>query len=363
MALRIESNDFAKQVHTEKERQELEKQLRSNKVTKFEKKLLLKKISEMENLPTPSAHIMKIMLLLRDENVKMGELNSTIERDQSLVAQILKLINSGYYGLRKTIDNVEQAVALLGILNIKQVIYSASIMDMFDKDEQTEWEHSYSCSVLMTKIMHQHDIPAASNLPLTMLLHDIGKVVLRRFSKTKYLMAKNYATEYDVALHDAEDIIIHINHAEISNFLMTQWEMTDDIIIPIKAHHDVEPPKEYVLETAMVQIVNYIDNTARGVVIPPPSALLLHEAGIEEFDMEYWTDYQANLIAELNGDEPPTKENSTAGLAAPSSHIGDKEDDFSDTGTAKIDVSDIVSSKVENVESSTVSTDTQKINI
>ncbi|OGV47803.1 MAG: hypothetical protein A2017_04170 [Lentisphaerae bacterium GWF2_44_16] len=275
----------------------------------FEKKMIIQKISQMSNLPTPGAGIMKVMLLLRDEDVAMRELIEAISHNQSLVARILKLINSGYYGLRKTIDTVDRAVNLLGILKVKQVVYSASIMDIFTKDEEQEWNHAYSSSVLMSSIMEEHEIPAASNLPLTVLMHDIGKVILRRFAPKKYIMALKMSADEKVPISIAEEAVIHINHAQAGGWLLEKWQMSDDIFKPVANHHLQGVPEEYVLETALLQFVNWVDCTARNVPCAPPTKELMFEAGFEEIDNDYWIDYQRNMVNEIEGQAKKEEEN------------------------------------------------------
>jgi len=273
----------------------------SNKAISFEKMMLENKIAGMEELPTLPLYVVQVINLLKDENVDVHDLVSSIERDQSLVTQILKLINSGYYGLRNTVDTVERAVTLLGIIGIKQVIYSAAIIDFFSEDEQIEWAHSYSSSVLMNNLMKEYKIPVASNLPMTMLMHDVGKIVLKLFSPQKARLAREMSKSKGIPLVDAEDQAIHINHAEVGGIIMEKWGMTDDIIIPIKYHHtERDLPEEYQLETVMVQVVNYIDCTARGIRCNSPKPGLLKMAGISGLDYDQWIIKQKQAILELD---------------------------------------------------------------
>lgn len=274
----------------------------AEKSLEFEKKMLLQKIGQMSNLPTPSSSIMKVMLLLRDEDVSMPELIEAISQNQSLVARILKLINSGYYGLRKSIDSVDRAVNLLGILKVKQVVYSASIMEFFSKDEEKDWNHAYSASVLMSDIMTEYKIPAASNLPLTVLMHDIGKVILRRFTPKKYRLALTTAQAEKIPGFQAEESIIHINHAEIGGWLLERWQMTEDIYKPVMFHHMRELPEEeenFIVETALLQFVNWVDCSARQIPCPKPSEELMVQAGFEEMETDYWVNFQSDLIMEI----------------------------------------------------------------
>lgn len=281
-----------------------------NSKSSFEKNLLLKRISQTTSIPAPSAHIMKVMMLLREENLRMPALVEAIERDQSLVAQILKLINSGFYGLRQTIDSVERAVGLLGILTVKQLVYSATIMDIFSEDEQVEWNHSYTTSVLMTQLMRENDLPAASNLPLTMIMHDLGKVALRRFSPKKYKLAQQQAESKKIPIYEAENAIMSVNHSEIGALLLQKWDMTEDMIAPILFHHEETIPKEFVMETALTQFVNWVDNRARDIRCDEPRKSLMQEAGFEDIDGDYWVEYQVELIKSVEGESIiPASEN------------------------------------------------------
>lgn len=271
----------------------------NSKSSIVEKKLLLRKISEMKNLPTPSANMMKVMLLLRDEDVKIDALVEAIEKDQSMVAQILKLINSGFYGLRKSVETVEHAIALLGIINIKQVVYSASIMEFFSDDEHLEWNHSYSSSVLMGNFIKENELPGINILPLAMLMHDLGKVVLRRFSPKKYQVALQHAANDKLPIFMIEDAMLQINHAEVGSVLLQKWDSSEDIVKPVLQHHMKEIPEDFIFETALVQFINWADCTCRSIPCYEPTRELMDAAGIDEIDKNYWLDKHSKLIESL----------------------------------------------------------------
>ncbi len=79
-------------------------------------KELIKRINSIPPLPETFVKINKIC---NDPNGTVEELTKVVEEDPMLVANILKTVNSPLYGLRIEIFNVAQAVALLGILEIK----------------------------------------------------------------------------------------------------------------------------------------------------------------------------------------------------------------------------------------------------
>jgi HD-like signal output (HDOD) protein len=278
----------------------LRSQARDRKATigsGFEKKVLLKKISEMHDLPVLDVNISKIVSLLRNENVVIDELVTAIGHDAGLVAKILKLINSGYYSLRHTVTSVERAVVLLGILNIKQLVYSAAILDFYSYDNIVEWNHAYTSSLLMNNLMEEHILPTAVNLPLAMLMHDIGKVVLRRYSPDRFREAITMSQDDVIPVFQAEEVVLGIDHADVGGMLLEKWGMAPETFVTVRQHHCSHAPEEYGVETAMVQLVNWIDSSARSITALRPDQALLSASGLSGINTDAMIERQREFIA------------------------------------------------------------------
>ena len=269
------------------------------------KELILNKIRKMSNLPSPSPSAMNIVSLFADEDVNIYHVVEEMEKDQALVAKVLKLVNSGYYSLRDTVDCVERAVTLLGLLNVKQLVYSSAVMDMYSDDDNEEWRHSYSTFVLMGNIMREMNLSVNSQLPLTMLMHDIGKVVLRSISKKLYKQINDLTENKGMSSCEAEELVFKVNHTDVGALLLEKWEMSSSIVEPVRFHHNHSKiPQEYVLETALLQFVDWVDQSARGKKgLTPPSNELLNQAELQNMDGEFWIRYQKDLIELLDDDE------------------------------------------------------------
>ena len=266
---------------------------------------ILKKIRQMSNLPSPSPSAMSIVSLFSDEDVNIYHVVEEMEKDQALVAKVLKLINSGYYSLRSTVDSVERAVALLGLLNVKQLVYSAAIMDMYGEKEQAEWEHSYSTFILMGNLIREKDLAVNSNLPLTMLMHDIGKLVLRSISSKLYEQIQMLTTTKKMSSVEAEELVFKVNHCEVGALLLERWEMAPSIIEPVRNHHNyTDIPEDFVVELALIQFVDWVDLSARGTrECTAPNPELMREAGLDDMDSDFWIRYQKDLIEMLADEE------------------------------------------------------------
>ncbi len=268
----------------------------------IERRLFLKRLLEMGNLPSPSPSVMSVMAILRDEDVEMGRLVKAIEMDQALVAQLLKMVNSSFYGLRNSIDSVARAVAMLGLDGTKRLVYSAAIMKFFTPEDQIEWDHSYSSSLLMAALLKENGIGGASELPLAAILHDIGKVVLRGVLPQKHKLAARMAAEHGEQLFETERRMLRIDHAEAGALLLKKWNCSERMASLVQQHHMPGPNCEFALDTALLQFVNWIDCSARKLPCRPPSKELMDAAEIDSIDSEYWLDYQTRLITRLRGE-------------------------------------------------------------
>jgi len=270
-----------------------------NSSSDFEKRLMIKKLGAVENLPMPSIRMMKIVSLLKGLT-DVSRLARAIERNPALVVRIMDSVKTDGYAVKSKINSIEDAVQLLGILNIKQIIYSTTFMPLFHPHEGEEWKHAYSSSVLMVNIMQKRKVPASSRLPLMMLLHDIGKLVLKRFNMRKYRTVIEMAAQ-GMPLFEAEESVFHINHAVASGVLLKKWGIADEVIVPIIHHHSSSVSKiMHYFDTAMIQFVDWIDQSARGwPCVPPcvpPSHELLKATGLDRLDSEYWIEYQKTAI-------------------------------------------------------------------
>lgn len=85
----------------------------------------------------PSTHIvMELLVKLYDPDVDAEELNKTISLDIVLSYKLLRLINSAFFALPNKIDNIKQAIVLLGAKKIKTWASLLSLSGLDDKPNE-----------------------------------------------------------------------------------------------------------------------------------------------------------------------------------------------------------------------------------
>ena len=261
--------------------------------------ILKKQIQNMPNLPTLSTNVMQILKLLNDPNTIFEVIVQELKKDPVLVGSMLKLINSGFYSLRQSVHSVENAVSLLGMKNVKNLVLSSSVMDMLSESDKEIWAHSYSTSLLAQEIINKENLFISENFSLMVLLHDLGQVVLRLFNPRGCDMVKKMSFEENVPIEIAERNILQLDHAKVSKWLLELWQLEEDILYVVGEHTSDKVPEFYVTEVILLQFVNAIDNLARKNIAALPSPAQLNAAGLNDILFDTWLEFQKKNIETL----------------------------------------------------------------
>jgi HD-like signal output (HDOD) protein/CheY-like chemotaxis protein len=84
-------------------------------------------LGEAENLPKPPAICAELTALIHGPETTIAEVARLVERDLAMTAELLKLVNSSFFGLRQEVISVEQAVTLLGLDVIRALVLEGRI--------------------------------------------------------------------------------------------------------------------------------------------------------------------------------------------------------------------------------------------
>jgi HD-like signal output (HDOD) protein len=84
------------------------------------------------------------------------EVSDLIASDPGLIAHMLKVINSAYYGLPRQITDIKHAVAYLGFGEIHRIVLTVAVMQSLepkDRDLFMEfWSHSFFTALVSKKV-------------------------------------------------------------------------------------------------------------------------------------------------------------------------------------------------------------------
>lgn len=195
-------------------------------------------IDKMPNLPSMPNIVSEALNIIEDPKSNINQLAEIISKDISITTEILKMVNSAYYGFPTQITSINKAMALLGFSKVKSLILSVAIKPMMMSHcGKNLWEHSIRCAVgceLLAKSLGKEDTDEAFIMGL---LHDIGKTVLEVYNKdASREISRLVGVGADRLV--AEKMIFGFHHTEIGEQLVIKWKLPMVIGSSVRYHHE-----------------------------------------------------------------------------------------------------------------------------
>jgi len=212
----------------------------------IDQRKLSRLILEAEGLTPCPVVLAKVAQLSNDSGSNARDLGKIIAMDEALAAQLIKQVNSAYYGLRGTISTVTQAVVILGYQEIRHIIYAVQTAQLFREnaacpgvDILALWDHSLQVAALAREFSYQNRHPVPEEVFVAGVIHDMGQVLMGRLLGDRYrrCQAKVRADSADLAA--AEQAAFGISHAEIGWQVTNRWNFPPSLQAAVRSHHDL----------------------------------------------------------------------------------------------------------------------------
>ena len=229
------------------------------------------RLSKVNDLPTLSIVANNIIQITQNPKSSALEVGTAISQDQALASRVLKMSNSTFYGFPRKITTVSHAVVILGFVNIRNLVLTASIFDMFASkegngyfDHEAFWMHSFACGVTSKIIAKRLRIKDQEEVFIWGLFHDLGKLVLDLYFHEEFSQVVSLVKEKGILIRDAEEQVLGFDHAEVGSIVADRWNLPPALIKAIRFHHNPSGAHE---SMRMVAIVHLADVFCRALSI------------------------------------------------------------------------------------------------
>ena len=202
-------------------------------------------VSRIESLPSLPSLYLEIMEEIQSANTSFRRVGEIISRDVGMMAKILQLVNSAFFGLRRQVSSPKDAVSYLGFETIKSLVLTAKIFSQFNQKKLSRfsldslWNHSILTGIFakMVAQMEDQSKEIIDDAYMVGLLHDLGKLVLAQNLSDRYQTVLQEALATNRCLWQIEYAHFGTSHAEIAAYLMGLWGLKYPIVEAIAFHH------------------------------------------------------------------------------------------------------------------------------
>lgn len=204
-------------------------------------KKIIKKVKELQPIP-PMAH--KVLSLAADADGSVADMIELVQHDPAITANLLRICNSAHMGLAVKIDSVQQAVTMLGMQRVFELVLSQNLAGHLTKAQegyQMEkgdlWKQSVAAAMVARLLAERRDIYPLQAVYTAALLKDIGKVVLHEYVAGSLEKIQAMVTFKECSFIEAEQACIGMNHATLGGIVAREWNFSPHMVYMIENHH------------------------------------------------------------------------------------------------------------------------------
>ncbi len=224
----------------------------------------------------------KIVETVRNPHSSATQLKEMIEIDPPLSAKVLRRANSAFYGIKRNITSIREAIVFLGFNTVREIALNLKVLKFFEDNKayysysrKNMWVHSLAVA-LFCKFLYRREFRDPGDYIYSAgLLHDIGIIAEEQFTGEYFQVMLKKLNEEQAQYPTivlAEKAVFGFTHADIGRRLTSVWNIPDDLTKAIGSHH--EPftcdPAHY-RHAASIFIADYTCRK-RGFGLPEPVA-------------------------------------------------------------------------------------------
>ena len=231
-------------------------------------------VPRLDSLPLPNVMTSRLLAAI-GEGSTAAELREIIEADPAITIQVLKVANSAYYGQRSQIQNIERAILMMGVEEIRNICLSICLIAQFNPankyaesfDVDYFWRHSLLTANTAARLAKEKEWIKSEDAFILGLLHDIGKTVFAVALPSVFdKLTRIAGTTSGSVFHEIENRT-GLSHTLIGSWIATRWGLPALMRNIVEFHHN---PQDVIEEFAgPVSIIN-VSNAATNTVLPDP---------------------------------------------------------------------------------------------
>ena len=256
------------------------------------------RLLRLEDLPTLPEVMSRILEAASNTDTSAQQLASLLEMDHVISARVLRLANSAYFGLSRSVDTVHRAVVVLGFDSVRSLALATSVFGNLARNRPTAfdprefWLHSLGTATA-AKLVAEKSLPGAGASCFTAgLLHDIGKYVMALQLGDDYGEIVETARREALPLPEVERTRLGASHTEVGRWVARKWcfpTLLVDVISHLYEFDSYGGP--YIRELAAVTLADSLSHQAGigdpvATAEPVPPGSVLNTLGLELESLE-----------------------------------------------------------------------------
>lgn len=255
-------------------------------------------LARIRQIPSFPENIQSLVQAIDREDTSASDIAAMVENDPAISTNILRLANSAFYGFLGKVSSIRDAVVLIGLREVKNLVLGTTVLKFFPGASQSGfqrndlWRHSVVCAFLTKMLAKEAFLPDPEGSAMVSgLIHDIGKVVLDQYFPEMFTRVVRKVRDNGVTFSQAEKEVLGYSHNQIGAALLKMWNFPPELVTAVLYHHH---PWRDPLQSPVSATVYYANILAK----------VLHYPSFNkepEFTMDLLNNNDHKLFLEKNG--------------------------------------------------------------
>lgn len=244
-------------------------------------------LSRVDSLPAVPVVVQQVLAQVSDPDFSYERLVELVRMDQGITADVLRMANSPYFGLRAKIASLDQALVHLGANHIVDLVLSTKMVSMYKSDQNGYrmargdlWRHSMASALMAQVLAERLDYGEKATVFTAGLLHDVGKLILSEYVSDQFEEISEAVSSKGQSWVEAEREVLGVDHALLGAVAARKWNFPEPIVTAIAFHHHPNRAAKHGQLASIVTLANLlvvsfgVGGGADGLLTPVPPGLL-----------------------------------------------------------------------------------------
>jgi HD-like signal output (HDOD) protein len=206
----------------------------------------LKSLLSTAQLPALPQSAIRLLQLSKDPNNGPSEFAVPIEADPGLASQVLRFVNSSYFGFSREIATVKHAITLVGIRTIKNFSLWSAVFSLMPNprcgslDLKKLWQDSLRRALFARILGKSVGLRDEEEAFAAALLQDMAIPLLAKEIGADYAELFEHREGGARRLSDLEEQRFGWTHSQAATIIADRWNLPPEFVRLVERHTDLD---------------------------------------------------------------------------------------------------------------------------
>jgi HD-like signal output (HDOD) protein len=257
-------------------------------------------VSQITELPPLPLSLKRLIEIIHSEIDTAGELESIVSYDPSLVAKVLMIANSTYYGYRRRVKTVAKAISVVGADQVKSICICTLLMGLLSNGHlisaahrEMLWKHAFACSRIAAEMTRKRPWMNGAEAAVLGIVHDLGWIVMATHFNEQFTAIVETASRRDIPPWYIETQY-GLDHSQLGKCIAARWALPEEFGAVMEFHHYPERSKCFKTEVRLMHLVNVLSHLREYPELVNEQSTLSHCRDLYISEDE-WDEYQESV--------------------------------------------------------------------